>query len=304
MRTFHTAVWPGEDITHGLPRVTELFEARTPKGVALIAEAAGRTAHRDTEGAQYRASRPTTDTRRRLPRCCACDLSCVEDGQQVELGQQLAGGRWTRRRSVRAPGDRAVQLRTSSTRSRTSTAGQGVRDRRQAHRGDRAGTLERRRDHRERPGRSPVLEGELVERLVVLRGGEPRAWSARGPVRRPPVRPLLLMGSTKASLATESSWHLGGLLPGDHAGADRGGHPGRRATPACAASRRTSSSAKLIPAGTGLPGYRNVAGGARRGGRADAVAVVLRGPGTAPASALGPARRPGVPRSSAAAASR
>ena len=38
MRTFHTGGVAGEDITHGLPRVVELFEARTPKGAALLAE--------------------------------------------------------------------------------------------------------------------------------------------------------------------------------------------------------------------------------------------------------------------------
>jgi DNA-directed RNA polymerase subunit beta' len=42
MRTFHTGGVAGDDITQGLPRVVELFEARTPKGVAPIAEANGR----------------------------------------------------------------------------------------------------------------------------------------------------------------------------------------------------------------------------------------------------------------------
>jgi DNA-directed RNA polymerase subunit beta' len=37
MRTFHTGGVAGDDITHGLPRIVELFEARTPKGVAPIA---------------------------------------------------------------------------------------------------------------------------------------------------------------------------------------------------------------------------------------------------------------------------
>ncbi|MCB1246078.1 MAG: DNA-directed RNA polymerase subunit beta', partial [Acidimicrobiia bacterium] len=41
MRTFHTGGIAGEDITHGLPRVTELFEARTPKGVAILSEVGG-----------------------------------------------------------------------------------------------------------------------------------------------------------------------------------------------------------------------------------------------------------------------
>ena len=41
MRTFHTGGVAGADITHCLPRVVELFEARTPKGVAPISEVAG-----------------------------------------------------------------------------------------------------------------------------------------------------------------------------------------------------------------------------------------------------------------------
>ena len=41
MRTFHTGGVVGEDITHGLPRVVELFEARTPKGAAVLAHHSG-----------------------------------------------------------------------------------------------------------------------------------------------------------------------------------------------------------------------------------------------------------------------
>ena len=41
MRTFHTGGVAGEDITHGLPRVQELFEARKPKGLAVLAEISG-----------------------------------------------------------------------------------------------------------------------------------------------------------------------------------------------------------------------------------------------------------------------
>src|ERR1700691_3870218 len=41
MRTFHTGGVIGEDITHGLPRVVELFEARTPKGAAVLAHHSG-----------------------------------------------------------------------------------------------------------------------------------------------------------------------------------------------------------------------------------------------------------------------
>ncbi len=50
MRTFHTGGVAGEDITHGLPRVQELFEARVPKGVAPISEVAGPGAYRGGDG--------------------------------------------------------------------------------------------------------------------------------------------------------------------------------------------------------------------------------------------------------------
>src|SRR5207253_3460315 len=49
MRTFHTGGVAGADITHGLPRVVEIFEARNPKGAAKLAEAGGTVRIEDTE---------------------------------------------------------------------------------------------------------------------------------------------------------------------------------------------------------------------------------------------------------------
>lgn len=49
MRTFHTGGVAGDDITHGLPRVEELFEARKPKGLAIISEIAGKVESRETK---------------------------------------------------------------------------------------------------------------------------------------------------------------------------------------------------------------------------------------------------------------
>src|SRR6202030_3394237 len=49
MRTFHTGGVAGADITHGLPRVVEIFEARNPKGAAQLAEIAGMIAIEETE---------------------------------------------------------------------------------------------------------------------------------------------------------------------------------------------------------------------------------------------------------------
>src|SRR6201995_1561628 len=49
MRTYHTGGVAGPDITHGLPRVVEIFEARNPKGAAALAEVAGTVALEETE---------------------------------------------------------------------------------------------------------------------------------------------------------------------------------------------------------------------------------------------------------------
>ena len=75
MRTFHTGGVAGEDITHGLPRVQELFEARKPKGLAILAEISGTL--QISGDKQSRPSRSTTSRAtsastscRRARRCC------------------------------------------------------------------------------------------------------------------------------------------------------------------------------------------------------------------------------------------
>ena len=54
MRTFHTGGVAGADITHGLPRIVELFEARKPKGLAKIAEVGGAVTIEDTDKSPHR----------------------------------------------------------------------------------------------------------------------------------------------------------------------------------------------------------------------------------------------------------
>jgi DNA-directed RNA polymerase subunit beta' len=91
MRTFHTGGVAGADITHGLPRVVELFEARKPKGLAKIAEVGGVVSIEETDkaltvvvtdegGDEHRNSFPR---RTRL---------FVAEGEQVEPGTQLNEG--------------------------------------------------------------------------------------------------------------------------------------------------------------------------------------------------------------------
>jgi DNA-directed RNA polymerase subunit beta' len=91
MRTFHTGGVAGADITHGLPRIVELFEARKPKGLAKIATVPGSITIEDTDKARTvvitddggEEHRETFPRRTRL---------LVEEGQKVKVGVQLNEG--------------------------------------------------------------------------------------------------------------------------------------------------------------------------------------------------------------------
>ena len=91
MRTFHTGGVAGADITHGLPRIVELFEARKPKGLAKIATVAGTVSIEDTDRA--RTVVITDDAgeehRETFPRRTRV---LVEEGAKVEIGEQLNEG--------------------------------------------------------------------------------------------------------------------------------------------------------------------------------------------------------------------
>jgi DNA-directed RNA polymerase subunit beta' len=91
MRTFHTGGVAGADITHGLPRVVELFEARKPKGLAKIAEVGGKVSIEESDKALTvvitddagEEHRNTFPRRTRL---------FVEAGEKIEPGRQLNEG--------------------------------------------------------------------------------------------------------------------------------------------------------------------------------------------------------------------
>ena len=90
MRTFHTGGVAGEDITHGLPRVVELFEARTPKGKALLAEHGGAVKLLDDEeGRRILVADKDEETEYPLPRRARLR---VAEGDIIEPGTQLTEG--------------------------------------------------------------------------------------------------------------------------------------------------------------------------------------------------------------------
>ncbi len=136
MRTFHTGGVAGADITHGLPRVVELFEARKPKGVAKIADVAGKVAVEDDEkerkdhdprrqgrGAPVPVPAPHAPARRARPE--------GRGGPAAQRGLPLPGGA---ARDPRPRRDRALPRGRGAGGLQVA----GRRHQRQAHRADRA----------------------------------------------------------------------------------------------------------------------------------------------------------------------
>src|SRR6185436_9165480 len=89
MRTFHTGGVAGDDITHGLPRVVELFEARQPKGVAPISEAAGKVRIDDSDKKREIVVIPDDGSEEVAYPVSKRSRLRVQDGQHVEVGEQL-----------------------------------------------------------------------------------------------------------------------------------------------------------------------------------------------------------------------
>src|SRR5690242_13068200 len=100
MRTFHTGGVAGADITHGLPRVVEIFEARNPKGAAVLAEVGGRVEVEMTErgpkvtivptevGANGELGDPVEYQLPRRTRLLVANGEAVEPGDAVNEGSQ------------------------------------------------------------------------------------------------------------------------------------------------------------------------------------------------------------------------
>jgi DNA-directed RNA polymerase subunit beta' len=91
MRTFHTGGVAGADITHGLPRIVELFEARKPKGLAKITEVGGVVSVEDTEKARtvVVTDEAGEEHRYTFPRRTRLHVS---EGERIEPGTQLNEG--------------------------------------------------------------------------------------------------------------------------------------------------------------------------------------------------------------------
>ena len=249
MRTFHQGGSAGaDDITQGLPRVTELFEARTPKGASPIAEAAGRVRIEDTERQRRVILTPDNgDEEKAYPVLKRATL-LVEDGDHVELGQQFVAGNLDPKEVLRVQGSRAVQKHlVDGVQGVYRSQGVPIHDKhievivRQMLR---KVTVV---DH----GETDLLPGELVDRAryneinrAALLDGKKTA-SGREEV----------MGITKASLATES-WLSAASFQETTRVLTQAAMEGK--SDPLVGLKENVIIGQLIPAGTGLSKYRDV----------------------------------------------
>ena len=248
MRTFHTGGVAGDDITHGLPRVVELFEARTPKGVAPISEVAGRVRFEDAEKLRKIILTPDDGSEEIEHSVSKRSRMLVEDGQTVAVGDQLVVGAVDPKQVLRILGQRAVQLHlVDQVQAVYRSQGVSIHDKhievivRQMLK--RITIIE--------SGDSNFLAGELVERglfesenrRVVASGGTPASG-----------RPEL-MGITKASLATESWLSAASFQETTRVLTDAA--ISAKSDPLLGLKENVILG-KLIPAGTGMPIYRNI----------------------------------------------
>ncbi len=249
MRTFHTGGVAGDDITQGLPRVQEIFEARVPKGKAPIADTPGRIRIEDGDRSRKIIIVPDDGSEEIVhDKISKRTKLRVSDGGHIDVGEKLTEGTIDPHELLRIMGPRAVQVHlTQEVQEVYRSQGVMIHDKhieiiiRQMLK--RVTVID--------SGATEFLPGLLVDRAqfeaenrrLVSEGGEPAAG-----------RPVL-MGITKASLATDS-WLSAASFQ----------ETTRVLTDAAINARSDSLIGlkenviigKLIPAGTGISKYRNV----------------------------------------------
>ncbi|MBR2560840.1 MAG: DNA-directed RNA polymerase subunit beta' [Eubacterium sp.] len=109
MRTFHTGGVAGGDITQGLPRVEELFEARKPKGLAIITEIAGTAVLKDSKKKREIVVTNKEEGTSKTYLIPYGSVLKIEDGQEVEAGDPLTEGSMNPHDILRIKGINAVQ---------------------------------------------------------------------------------------------------------------------------------------------------------------------------------------------------
>ena len=260
MRTFHTGGLAGGDITQGLPRVEELFEARKPKRMATLAEISGTVKFEEAaKGSLLNIiiTAPDGDTRTYAVPHTGLQ---VKDGDVIEAGRQLTYGALNPHDVLRIRGADAVYNYLIQEVLRVYRQ-QGV-DINDKH----IEVIVRqmmRKVRLEDAGDTTLLDGSMVDVLELENANEDiQRRNAAGETQengeplRPAVGTQLLMGITKASLATDSFLSAASFQETTKVLTEAAikGKSDR-----LAGLKENVIIGKLIPAGTGLTAYHNAA---------------------------------------------
>jgi len=247
MRTFHTGGVAGFDITQGLPRVEELFEARKPKGQAIIAEVSGKVKVAEAKGSrklivvakdgqEYSAAVPFGIRLR------------ASDGDKVTAGDQLTEGSVNPHDTLRIRGIHALQnYLVQEIQSVYRSQGVDINDKhieiivRQMLR----------RVKVEEPGDTELLPGELVDKFTFEEDNAKAIAEGLEPAKARPV----LLGITKASLATESFLSAASFQETARVLTDAAT---KGKIDPLIGLKENVIIGKLIPAGTGMLRYRGI----------------------------------------------
>ena len=266
MRTFHTGgIATGEDITQGLPRVEELFEARKPKGQATISEIDGIV--KITEDAKHKkvivvtpatpegevvTANPNPDSEIEIEeKHYAIPFSAtvrVKDGQFVEAGDQLTDGTVSPQEIMKIKGVRGVQKYIVSEVIKVyKNGGVTINDKhievitRQMMRKVRV----------DDPGETDLMTGSTVDMFDFEEANE----KAEAQGKEPAKGKRILLGITKASLATDSFLSAASFQETTRVLTDAAV---KGKVDPLYGLKENVIIGKLIPAGTGMPKYRNL----------------------------------------------
>lgn len=247
MRTFHTGGVAGDDITQGLPRVEELFEARKPKGQAIVAEADGTVEVREAKGRREIDVITEDGEKETYPVPYGARLK-IKDGDRIYAGDELTEGSVNPHDLLKIKGIQGVQVYLLQEVQRVYRL-QGV-DINDKH----IEVMIRqmlRRVKVEEPGDTDLLPGGLIDifefedenNRITMNGGEPATAKT------------LLMGITKASLATDSFLSAASFQETTRVLTDAAI---KGKLDPLLGLKENVIIGKLVPAGTGMSRYRNI----------------------------------------------